>query len=225
MSSLAFLAGVTSRIHLGSSVLVLPHRNPIIMAKMLATIDILSGGRVILGAGVGYLEEEIDLLCESFKDRGAISDEYVVAMRELWTNPDPVFKGRYTSFKDIKCEPKPLQSPLPIWFGGHSRRMIRRTVKFGDGFIFAADTIDNFKVLHALLEEDTAEANRDPGTIEKVVLLTSAYFVDAALAQIEQYKKLKMEHFIVYLASWGSSLEEYLSVLTDFSDKAGMSAN
>ena len=112
MTALGFLAGVTQRIRLGTSALVLPHRNPILTAKMIATLDVLSQGRIILGAGIGWMEEEISLLGAPFKRRGALSDEYLRAMRELWTNPDPQFEGEFCRFSGIKCEPKPVQKPL-----------------------------------------------------------------------------------------------------------------
>ena len=111
LTVLGFLTGVTRRVRLGPSVLVLPHRNPIVTAKMFASLDVLSRGRIIFGAGIGWMEEEISLLGAPFKRRGALSDEYLRAMRELWTNPDPHFEGEFCRFSGIKCEPKPLQKP------------------------------------------------------------------------------------------------------------------
>lgn len=115
LSTLGYLAGITSRVRLGTWVLVLPHRNPILTAKMFATLDVLSRGRMMLGAGIGWMEEEISLLGAPFKRRSALSDEYLRAMRELWTNPDPHFAGEFCNFSGIKCEPKPVQQPLPVW--------------------------------------------------------------------------------------------------------------
>ncbi|MCS6926082.1 MAG: TIGR03619 family F420-dependent LLM class oxidoreductase, partial [Candidatus Binatia bacterium] len=135
LSVLGFLAGVTKRVRLGTWVLVLPHRNPIVTAKMLATLDVLSRGRMMLGAGIGWMEEEITLLGAPFHKRGALSDEYLRAMQELWTNPDPQFEGQFVRFRGIKCEPKPVQHPFPIWIGGHSARAMRRVVEFGQGWV------------------------------------------------------------------------------------------
>ena len=113
LPTLGYLAGITKRVRLGTWVLVLPHRNPIVTAKMYSTLDVLSGGRMILGAGIGWMEEEISLLGAPFNRRGALSDEYLRVMKELWTNPSPSFEGKFCSFKDIKFEPKPVQKPLP----------------------------------------------------------------------------------------------------------------
>src|SRR5262249_10594083 len=98
LSVLGYLAGVTQLVRLGTWVLVLPHRNPIVTAKMVATLDVLSRGRLILGVGVGWMEEEIRLLGAPFEKRGALSDEYLRAMKELWTNPNPQFTGQFCHF-------------------------------------------------------------------------------------------------------------------------------
>ncbi len=116
----------------------------IVTAKMFATLDVLSRGRMMLGAGIGWMEEEISLLGAPFKKRGKLSDEYLRAMRELWTNPDPQFDGEFCQFSDIKCEPKPVQNPLPVWIGGHSARAMRRVVELGDGWVAVAKSYTGF---------------------------------------------------------------------------------
>lgn len=108
------MAGGTKTRKLGTFVLVLSHRNPIVTAKIWASLDVLSDGRTIFGAGIGWLEEESTLLGAPFHRRGALSDEYLRALKELWTQPDPEFEGEFVSFADIECEPKPLQQPPPI---------------------------------------------------------------------------------------------------------------
>lgn len=221
---LSFLAAATRRVKLGTTVLVLPHRHPVLLAKMYATLDVLSGGRMILGAGVGYLKEEIELMGARFDKRGPISDEYVAAMRELWTNPDPVFAGEFISFRDIKCEPKPVQSPLPIWFGGHSRRMMQRIVTSGQGCIFVGYNVDQFKLHYRLLADEADAAGRDLNTIAKAVFLTAGFSIDICLSQIAQYQALGIDYFIVALPAWGTSLAEYFSALTEFAERVGMQA-
>jgi probable F420-dependent oxidoreductase len=131
--TLAVVAGATSRVRLGTTVLIIPYRNPVVTAKMVSSLDALSGGRVILGVGVGWVLAESAMLGVPFAERGAMTDEYLRAMRELWTGSAPSFIGKYTQFTDLKFAPKPVQQPHPpIWVGGHSQGALRRTVEFGE---------------------------------------------------------------------------------------------
>jgi probable F420-dependent oxidoreductase len=130
--TLGVIAGATSRVRLGTTVLIVPYRNAVVTAKMVSSLDALSGGRVVLGVGAGWVAAESAMLSVPFKERGAMTDEYLDAMRELWTSPAPSFAGKYTQFSDVVFEPKPVQKPHPpIWVGGHSRAALRRTVEFG----------------------------------------------------------------------------------------------
>jgi len=129
--TLAVAAGATSRVKLGTTVLIVPYRNAIVTAKMVSSLDALSGGRVILGIGAGWVAAESAMLGVPFGERGAMTDEHLRAMQELWTSADPAFEGKYTQFGALKFEPKPIQQSLPIWVGGHSRAALRRTVAFG----------------------------------------------------------------------------------------------
>ena len=133
LTLLAHLGAVTSRVSLGTSVVILPYRNPVILAKMIATADVLSRGRIILGAGVGWLEGEFDVLNAPFANRGPLSDEYLRLLKELWTNPTPSFQGHHFQFSDVTSSPMPVQKPHPpLWIGGWTRRAARRAVEFGD---------------------------------------------------------------------------------------------
>ena len=136
LSTMGFLAGATQRIRFATSVMILPYRNPIVTAKMLASLDVLSGGRVIVGAGVGWMKEEFEnIRTEPFSERGKVTDEYIAAFRELWTSENPSFDGKYCRFSDIVFLPKPVQKPtIPIWIGGHSKQAIRRAARLGDGW-------------------------------------------------------------------------------------------
>ena len=174
ITTLAYLAGVTERIRLVTSVMIIPYRNPILTAKMLSTLDMLSKGRLILGAGVGWMEEEFELLnTEPFAERGAVTNEYLRAFIELWTKDDPKFEGKYVNFSDITFLPKPVQKPYPpIWIGGQSKPAIRRAAQIGDcwhpvGAIPAAplepeELAENLVLLHGYAEK----AGRDPATIQ-----------------------------------------------------------
>ena len=133
LTLLAHLGAVTQRVNIGTSVIILPYRNPVILAKAIATADVLSKGRVIFGAAVGWMEGEFDALNASFDDRGAASDEYLQLLKELWTNPTPTFAGERFQFSDVTFSPMPVQQPHPpIWIGGRSRAGARRAAKYGD---------------------------------------------------------------------------------------------
>ena len=135
LTLLSFVAARTRRVRLGTSVLVLPYHNPIRLAKTAATLDVLSGGRLILGVGVGSIEQETRAMGSAFNERGAISDEAIAVMRALWTQEDPHFDGKYSHFSGMKFSPKPLQKPtIPLVIGGVSRAAIRRAARLGDGW-------------------------------------------------------------------------------------------
>lgn len=135
-SILGVVAGATEKLRLVTSVLVLPYRNPVLTAKMVASLDVLSGGRVTLGVGVGWLREEFEALdSPDFARRGAVTDEWLRIMQQLWTTSPASFEGKFYRYKDIYCEPLPIQKPYPpIWVGGHSPAALRRTARYGDGW-------------------------------------------------------------------------------------------
>ncbi|MCH8990104.1 MAG: LLM class F420-dependent oxidoreductase [Chloroflexi bacterium] len=174
VTTLAFLAGVTERIRLVTSVMIIPYRNPILTAKMLATLDVLSKGRLILGAGVGWMEEEFELLdTPPFAERGAVTDEYLRAFIELWTKDDPKFDGKYVNFSGITFLPKPVQKPYPpIWIGGQSKPAIRRAARIGNAWhpvgaipatpLEPEELAENLVYLH----EYAKKAGRDPSEIQ-----------------------------------------------------------
>ena len=173
LTTMGYLAGATRHIRFVTSVLILPYRNPIVTAKMLASLDVLSGRRVIVGAGAGWMKEEFETIkTEPFAERGKVTDEYIAAFRELWTSDHPTFKGKYCSFSDIIFLPKPLQKPtIPIWIGGHSKQAIRRAARLGDGWhpIGGVPTIplepEDVDADLAMLREYAEKAGRDPKKI------------------------------------------------------------
>jgi probable F420-dependent oxidoreductase len=135
-SILGVVAGATERLRLVTSVLVLPYRNPVLTAKMVASLDVLSGGRVTLGVGVGWLKEEFEALdSPEFDRRGAVTDEWITIFKQLWSQSPASFTGQFYAYDDIRAEPFPLQKPHPpIWVGGHSKAALRRTARHGDGW-------------------------------------------------------------------------------------------
>ncbi len=136
LSLMAFVAGKSQTLRLISSVMILPHRNPVVTAKMLATIDVLSRGRVTVGVGVGWLREEFEALgAPDFDRRGAVSDEYLRIFKALWTQDPASYHGEFYRFDSVRCLPHPAQKPHPpIWVGGHSKAALRRVARLGDGW-------------------------------------------------------------------------------------------
>src|SRR5438552_19216049 len=173
LSLMAFVAAKTQRLRLVTSVMILPYRNPVFTAKALATIDVLSRGRVTVGVGVGWLEEEFQALgAADFKRRGAVSDEYIRIFKALWTTSPASFRGEFYRFDEIQCLPHPVQKPHPpIWIGGHSKAALRRVARLGDGWhpVGANPAVPlGPSELQALLDEVyrlTEAEDRDPKTL------------------------------------------------------------
>jgi probable F420-dependent oxidoreductase len=135
LTLLSYVAAGTQRVGLGTSVLVLPYHNPLRLAKTAATLDVLSGGRLILGVGVGGVAQESEAMGSPYGERGAITDEAIAIMKELWMKEEPSFSGKYHRFSGMPFSPKPLQKPhIPILIGGNSRAAIRRAVRLGNGW-------------------------------------------------------------------------------------------
>lgn len=163
---MAFAAAATSRLRFMTGVLILPQRNPVVLAKEVATLDFMSGGRVDLGIGVGWLEEEFAALGVPFAHRGRRADEAIQAMRALWSRDDASFQGEYVAFQGMSCNPKPARGRVPIVIGGHSAAAARRAGRLGDGFFPATGAQVDIKPLIALMKATAAEHGRDPESIE-----------------------------------------------------------
>jgi probable F420-dependent oxidoreductase len=163
---LSFVAGVTQEIRLATGVLILPLRNPVVLAKEVATLDALSGGRAMLGVGAGWLREEFSALGVPFEDRGDRTDEAIHVLRALWTQEVASFDGRFSSFDDVYMRPLPVQRPVPIVIGGHSRRAARRAGELGDGFFPASAKYDILPGLISLAREHAERSGRDPDALE-----------------------------------------------------------
>ena len=160
---MAYVAARTSTIKLGTGILILPQHSPVITAKQVATLDAMSGGRVLLGIGVGWLKEEFDAIGASFADRAARTDEYVAVLRALWGEERPSFQGRFVRFDGAYCRPRPAQGTVPIHVGGHSKAAARRAGRLGDGFFPARG---NALDLVELARTTARKAGRDPADLE-----------------------------------------------------------
>lgn len=169
VTTLALLAGVTRTVRLGTGVIVLPQRNPLVLAKELASLDVLSGGRLVLGIGVGYLEPELRAVGVPMAGRGARTDEYLAAMRSLWEDDAPGYQGSYVSFGGVDAHPRPVQRPVPLVVGGHGEAAYRRTVRDGAGWYgFHLDRAATKQHVDGLRRAAVA-AGRDPAAVPVTV--------------------------------------------------------
>ncbi len=177
--ALAYVAGVTERLRLGTGIVILPQRNPVVLAKELASLDVVSAGRLEFGLGVGYLKPEFDALGIPFERRGERSDEYIEAIRALWTQEKPSFRGKYVSFAGIDARPRPAQQPHPpIVVGGHSKSALARAVRRGNGWYgFALDLDGARKCIAGLREAEQRDGRpAELGTLE--ISVTPAVALD-----------------------------------------------
>ena len=188
---LTYIAAVTTNIKLATGVAILPQRNVIYTAKEMATLDQLSGGRVILGAGAGWMTEEFDVLGVPFDDRGKRTDEYINALRVIWGDESPTFHGDYVDFTDTYVRPQPVNKSIPIHIGGHTDRAARRAGELGDGFFPGAS--DHETLAHAIGHKRLhAEKNaRDPDAIE----VTAGGAMDPAA--VEKLRELGVSRVVI----------------------------
>jgi len=238
---LSYIAGQTSKIRLVTSVLIVPHRPPLIAAKALATLDVLSGGRLVVGVGVGWMREEFEALgLPPFEERGAVTDEYIRAYKELWTSDDPSFQGKYVSFDDISFLPKPVQKPHPpIWVGGESRPALRRTAELADGWYplgsnptYPMGTPEQLGAGLARLASYARSFGRDPAEIE-IIYRTHQFelkknaggsgdrlpFVgnaDQIASDIRQYQQMGVGSLILDFIRQTEDLSEVLKRMEEF---------
>jgi probable F420-dependent oxidoreductase len=208
---LTWVAAHTERIRLGTGILILPQRNPVITAKEVATIDHLSGGRMVLGVGSGWLAEEFAALSVPFVNRGDRLDEYIRVMRTLWTEDQASFEGIYHRFERCILRPKPVRGTVPIVVGGHTPRAARRAGRLGDGFFPGNASAREIADLLAVMRTAAEEAGRDPAAIE-VIAGAGAPPGDAldrrleALAEMGVHQAILPPHRPDHLAELGTDL-------------------
>ena len=243
LTVLSFLAGQTQRIKLVTSVLIVPHRNPLVAAKALSTLDVLSKGRLVVGVGAGWMREEFEALeLPPFEERGAVTDEYIRAYKELWTSDNPTFEGKYCRFSDITFLPKPVQQPHPpIWVGGESRAAIRRAGQQGDAWYpissnpqFPLEEPEQLAVGMRRLATQAERAGRDSSEVE-VIFRTHHYrleregnsgdraafsgSVEQIAADIRQYEEMGVSGLVVDLGRISRSVEDVLGHLEDLATR------
>lgn len=163
---LAYVAGHAPTLRLGTCILIVPQRNPVVLAKEIATLDRLSGGRVELGIGIGWLREEFDALSVPWEARGARTDEYIEAMQALWAGPHAEFHGRFVDFDPVTCSPRPIQERIPILVGGDTPAAVDRAVRIADGYFPGAGDVPTLTKLIADLRTAAEAHGRAPEEIE-----------------------------------------------------------
>jgi probable F420-dependent oxidoreductase len=211
--TLAFLAAATEKPRLGMSVLIVPYRNPYDVARRVATLDVLSGGRMILGVGVGWMEEEFKLLGIPFNQRAQRTREYVALMKALWTQENPRFDGEFIKLEtDVNMQPLPLQKPHPpIWVGGETMPALRRVVEFGDGWHIALLTVEQITSLYERLKVAMDKARRDFSSLEFTAMVDMSRLSPGV---IESYRKFNVS--TLYMLPMGGTLAEFIAGMENF---------
>jgi probable F420-dependent oxidoreductase len=194
--ALSWAAAHTSRLRLATGIIILPQRNPVVLAKEVASLDVLSAGRVVLGVGAGYLEPEFRAVGANFAERGAVTDEFLDALEHLWGDDHPEYHGRFVDFAGVDAFPRPLQQPIPLVVGGHSPPAYRRAVERAHGWYGFALDPDHVATCLAGLREAAATVERRPGLgdLEITVTPRSRLTPDRAAA----YAELGVYRLVVY---------------------------
>jgi len=196
VASLAFAAAKTERIKLGSGIILLPQRNPVVLAKELAGIDVLSKGRLLFGLGVGYVPREFETMGVPYEERGARTTEHIEAIRELWTSDQPTFDGQFTQYSGIQSRPRPVQDPHPpIIVGGMSPPALRRAVAQGDGWYGFFQDLEATEKIVAALEETAKSTERREGLGRLTISITPPGPVDADTAK--RFEDLGVDRLIL----------------------------
>jgi probable F420-dependent oxidoreductase len=215
VTAITYMAALTSRVRLALGVIVLPQRQPVLLAKQLASIDTLSKGRLTVGIGVGYLEPELRALGASLADRGARTDEYLAAMRALWNEPTPSFKGQFVSFDGVVQRPRPVQRPHPpIVVGGHSPSAYRRAVQTANGWY--GWELDLARTTQALAElREVGRRHQRPAELGKLeITITPPGLPDLDTAR--RYAEMGVHRLALQPSSMeGSVIDELIATIAD----------
>lgn len=222
LAILSHASATTERITLGTSVMVLPYHDPVGLAKYAATLDAMSGGRLILGLGAGALREEFVALGIPMSRRGALTDEGIAVMKDLWTSPNPSYQGGRYRFAELKFSPQPVQKPhIPLWIGGSSAGALARTARSGDGWHPTSISPSDYATGCARVRSLAAEAGRDPAALEMSVRFdvdvnidTAGEPLDRLVSDIATFGKAGVEHMVLALNSGDlSRLREWMDAI------------
>jgi probable F420-dependent oxidoreductase len=213
---LALFIPVTKKVRLGTSVTIIPYRHPLEMARVVATLDVVSGGRIIFGAGIGWMAEEFRLLGIPFEERAARTREYITVMKEVWTKETPRFSGKFVQIDQaLHFAPRPLQQPHPpIWVGGESLPALKRVVEFGQGWHVGPIALEEVKPKFAQLQQLMAAAGRDFSQLEITSMVDTRV---VSPADIRAYRDLGVQG--LYVVGPGPDVESVLQVMREFATK------
>lgn len=211
--ALTTIAAHTKTLRLGTGVNILPQVNPLMLAKQAASLDFVSGGRFMLGIGIGWLEEEFDALGVPFARRGARFADYVEAMRKVWSGDVVEHESEFLQWKNFKSYPLPVQKPLPLVIGGSSRQAIRRVARFGQGWYAPSPTVDQIEKLLVPLDEACAAIGRDRSEIEISTMYVPQLEPPAEV--LARYREVGVGRLIIPLQALGANPMEGLSRLGD----------
>jgi len=195
--ALAFVAAHTKKVKLGTGIIILPQRNPLVLAKELASVDVVSGGRLIFGLGIGYLKPEFDALGIPFDHKGSRSMEYLEAMKAVWSQENPAYQGRFVSFRGIQAKPQPVQKPHPaVVIGGHTAEAFRRAVQHANGWYGFALDLDATARCLAGLKQAAQEVNRPSSLGALEISITPGPGLDLDMAK--RYADLGVQRLIPF---------------------------
>jgi probable F420-dependent oxidoreductase len=218
-----YLAGLTERIQLVTGILILPQRQTALVAKQAAQVDILSGGRLVLGIGIGWNDVEYEALGEDFHNRGQRSEEQVALLNELWTKPLVTFKGKYHSIPDAGLNPLPVQRPIPIWFGGGADAVLRRMARLGQGWMANGSPNEALKAKVAQLHSYLQAEGRDPADfgLDGRIGVARRSPADWA-AEAETWRKFGATQVALATMNAGfTSIDQHLTALQQFKAEVG----
>lgn len=193
---LAYLAAATSTVRLATGILILPQRNPLVVAKQCATLDQMSGGRLTLGVGAGWLQEEFDALDVPFEERGRRLDDHIGALRAAWGAQPASFDGEFTHFDNVFSSPQPVDGSVPIVVGGHSAPAARRAGRLGDGFFPGRGSLGSTKKLLDTMRAAALDADRDPDAIE-VTTGGAAAFSEDPKAALQEWEEAGVQRMVI----------------------------
>ncbi|MBS0549223.1 MAG: LLM class F420-dependent oxidoreductase [Proteobacteria bacterium] len=211
------MAAVTTRLRFMTGVIILPLRNPLVLAKQVATLDHMSGGRIELGIGVGWLKEEFEALGVPFARRGKRSDEYIAAMRALWAGDAASFAGEFVSFQEVSSNPKPVRGTVPIVIGGHSEAAAKRAGRLGDGFFPSIGAQVDTAPLYDVARRAAAEAGRDPKSVEMLGGCPDLFPGSGKdpRAAVEARSRQGIDRIVLPVGAFGPDLESSLARFGD----------
>ena len=220
---LGALALKTTRVKLGTAVLVLPYRHPIYTAKSLATVDVLSGGRLVVGVGAGWMEPEFNALGVPIAERGSRTNETIDILKALWTEDTPSYAGRHFQFSNIKFVPQPVQKPRPpILIGGMTKGALQRVARRGDGWIALGKGPEDLKAPLDTLRELTTKAGRKLEDLHLSMLPISTPTLEQVIKDVPRYSELGFHHLYLSCRAWTGEFPQLMALMKQFARELGL---